>query len=413
MLISGFDSERIDETPFAVNFATAKRLKAGGSTCDVYESTIQHRRVFIKRLKAEYRDNPLYRSAFYKEYNLGVSFSHPSLPRYVGFGDDYIVMDFIEGDTLADLIKRNDPRIKNKQFAKKLLRELFDAVNYLHNRNIIHCDIKPDNIIISPYPDHPATLIDFDKAYSSWFDSSHGNTEKYDCDRCDDGLIDFKGIGKIAEKLGLKRVAETCKKENVSAESIKKTLATQKYRPLIFIAIIGIAVILSLLIWNHREDVADSSKKGEMAEAVNPVKETDSVDSIVNVLPAISASVEKISEKEPPQATAPAKPGIDQAWIRATIEERTREIEGYKKQLWAILYNDTISILDKNRAVTDFISKSGHAENQIIFSAVEKYSYLSELDVQMAVRKDPAFIRLEKDLYELYPYLITQKWMSK
>ncbi len=129
VIVSGFDRTGDDRASFAVDFSQAKRLERGGSTCDAYECTVQRRRVFVKCLKPEYRDNPLYRAAFDKEYDLGVSLSHPSLPRYVGFGGDYIVMDFIEGDTLADLIKHNDRRLKNRKFVRKLLL------------NIIHCDI--------------------------------------------------------------------------------------------------------------------------------------------------------------------------------------------------------------------------------------------------------------------------------
>lgn len=61
-------------------------------------------------------------------------------------GDDYIVMDYIESDTLADLIRRDDTRLKSYQFVKTLLAELIDVVGYLHNRRVVHCDIKPDNI---------------------------------------------------------------------------------------------------------------------------------------------------------------------------------------------------------------------------------------------------------------------------
>lgn len=151
--ISGFGSDGEDR--FAVDFALAKPLSRSGSTCDAFECVVQRRRVFVKRLKAGYRSNPLYLAAFDKEFDLGVSLSHPSLPRYIGFGGDYIVMDFVEGDTLADLISRGDKRLKNKKFVRKLLCELVDVVEYLHYRNIVHCDIKADNIIVSPYADGP------------------------------------------------------------------------------------------------------------------------------------------------------------------------------------------------------------------------------------------------------------------
>lgn len=375
-IVSGFDGEAGETALFAVDFASAKRLDAGGSTCDVYECIVQRRRVFVKRLKAEYRDNPLYRSAFNKEYDLGVELSHPSLPRYVGFGGDYIVMDFIEGDTLADLIKRGDKRLKNKKFVIKLLGELIDAVDYLHYRNIVHCDIKADNIIISPYADRPSTLIDFDKAYSSWLDSTYGNAAKYGCDNCADGTIDFRGIGLIADKLGVKRVAEACRKESVSADYIRKLLRDNKYRWwMILSGIFFVACAVAILLSGNS----------------NQTKETETA------VPVLPATADSIHAPIPGQSLSSDKPAISVAWIESLITNKSTEIEGYRQSLWRTLDSDTISIADKRTAIMDYTYQSGMATIQIISSAAEKYSNLPELEVQMAVRNHPAWIRLTKE----------------
>lgn len=224
VIFSEFDRDAPGIARHAIDFTGATMLNRSGSTCDAYVCTLQRRRVFVKRLKEEYRDNPLYRAAFDKEYDLGVSLTHPSLARYVGFGGDYIVMDFIEGDTLADLIKRHDPRLKDRKFVRRLLTELVDVIEYLHHRNVVHCDIKADNVIVSPYRNRPVSLIDLDKAYTPWLDSSHGNSKNYGCESCTDGTIDFRGFGKLASALGLKKVADVCRKENVSVESVKREL---------------------------------------------------------------------------------------------------------------------------------------------------------------------------------------------
>ena len=69
--ISDFDDREFTDA-LKVDFGRATRLVHSGSTCDAYDSMIQRRRVFIKRLKPEFRDNPLYRSAFDKEYDLSL-----------------------------------------------------------------------------------------------------------------------------------------------------------------------------------------------------------------------------------------------------------------------------------------------------------------------------------------------------
>lgn len=262
-IISGFARDANGETPLIVDFSKAKLLDSGGSTCDAYECTLQRRRVFVKRLKAEYRDNPLYRAAFDKEYDLGVTLSHPSLPRYVGYGSDYIVMDFIEGDTLADLIKRGDRRLKDKKFVNKQLSELIDVVEYLHNRNIVHCDIKADNIIISPYKDRPVTLIDLDKAYTAWLGNTPGDPAKYDCDECGDGVIDFRGLGMIADKLGQKNIAAICRNKGVTADTIRKKLIRRTTRDRFWrwpiFAGVGLSCVIAFWVINK---YGDHSERG-------------------------------------------------------------------------------------------------------------------------------------------------------
>ena len=267
-----------------VDFALAKPLDRSGSTCDAYECTVQRRRVFVKRLKAGYRDNPLYRAAFDKEYDLGVSLSHPSLPRYVGFGGDYIVMDFIEGDTLADLITRGDSRLRNRKFVRRLLLELLDVVEYLHRRNIVHCDIKADNVIISPYDDRPATLIDLDKAYTSWLGTTHGDARKYGCDGCADGAIDFRGIGLIAERLRMRRVAKVCAAADVTPEAIREVLTRRGVAKHIWVVVlIGLCCVLPS-VWYF---TAGNSYDNRVGTVVPDSTETDSVtaDTVTSVRP--------------------------------------------------------------------------------------------------------------------------------
>lgn len=301
LIVSGFDS-RNEAALMTIDFALAKPLDRSGSTCDAYECMLQRRRVFVKRLKAEYRDNPLYRAAFDKEYDLGVSLSHPSLPRYVWFGGDYIVMDFIEGDTLAELIKRNDPRLKNRKFIRRLLLELVDVVDYLHRRNIVHCDIKADNVIIPPYDNRPATLIDLDKAYTSWLDSTHGNTQKYGCDGCADGAIDFRGLGKIASQLGQDKVARLCEKDNVSVESVKHLLVPRSMKKLMTLLISLSVLGLSLSLWYINRN---QTRIDKLVEPTPPTV-TTIPDTTINIAKTDSSRVDTLTVQPP--AAVPATP---------------------------------------------------------------------------------------------------------
>ena len=80
----------------------------------------------------------------------------------------YIIMEYLHGETLADRIRRTGP-MKADQLLE-LLKPVMEALEDVHQANIVHRDISPDNIMI--LPDGRARLLDFGAAR----DSSNGNT---------------------------------------------------------------------------------------------------------------------------------------------------------------------------------------------------------------------------------------------
>lgn len=70
----------------------------------------------------------------------------------------YYVMDYIEGENLNELIKRDGPLPEAK--AIEYIRKVGDALDYIHSRNMTHFDVKPANIMLRKHTDQPI-LIDF------------------------------------------------------------------------------------------------------------------------------------------------------------------------------------------------------------------------------------------------------------
>lgn len=386
----------------AVDFAMAKPLDRGGSTCDAYECIVQRRRVFVKRLKAEYRDNPLYRAAFDKEYDLGVSLSHPSLPRYVGFGGDYIVMDFIEGDTLADLIKRDDPRLKNRKFVRRLLLELVDVVDYLHYRNIVHCDIKADNVIISPYDDRPATLIDLDKAYTSWLDSTHGNTQKYGCDNCADGAIDFRGIGKIAETLGQDKVARLCEKDDVSVESIKQALSHGNRSALYLSASAMLILGLALSLWHFKGGDNDTEPSVGMKSTIAElVVLPDTLVAEVTEGSTLAQVSDAPAENEAHVATS----GIDYSWIASLITSKTSGFQADRDRIYNLINSDTTTKATVDKAIVSYAEMTNKTRYAIFDTADVRFPEVSMEEVRDAIARTKEYdkwVKTDKALFDRY-----------
>jgi serine/threonine protein kinase len=105
-------------------------------------------------------------ATFKREALILASLSHPNLPRiYDHFeegGKSYLVMDFIEGETLADLLLQTPGQGLRIEEVSLIAEQLCSVLAYLHSRHppIIFRDIKPGNIMITSNADH-LYLIDF------------------------------------------------------------------------------------------------------------------------------------------------------------------------------------------------------------------------------------------------------------
>ncbi len=103
--------------------------------------------------------------AFRREAILLASLAHPSLPRiYEHFSEDghwYLVMDYIDGETLERRLERSFNKHLSVKEALQLALKLCDVLEYLHTRQppIIFRDLKPSNVMLSP--DGGIYLIDF------------------------------------------------------------------------------------------------------------------------------------------------------------------------------------------------------------------------------------------------------------
>ena len=106
-----------------------------------------------------------YREKFVKEARTIARLDHPGIVRihdvFEENGTAYYVMDFIEGENLNDLVKREGALSEER--ALEYIRQVADALSYVHDHRIMHLDVKPANIIIRK-TDDKAILIDFGTA---------------------------------------------------------------------------------------------------------------------------------------------------------------------------------------------------------------------------------------------------------
>jgi len=104
--------------------------------------------------------------------------SGPHVPRFVAAGDirrtPYLVMERVEGRSLETELARCP--LPADEVAR-VGAAVADAVHRLHRQQVVHCDLKPENVILRP--DGTAVLIDFGLAWHARFPDLHGEEERH------------------------------------------------------------------------------------------------------------------------------------------------------------------------------------------------------------------------------------------
>ena len=109
-----------------------------------------NRDVAIKTSRAEFSGR------FQKEAQAIAALNHPNICTLYDVGPDYLVMEFIEGPTLAERIKEGPIPLEE---ALGIAKQIADALEAAHDKAIIHRDLKPANIKIRP--DGSVKVLDF------------------------------------------------------------------------------------------------------------------------------------------------------------------------------------------------------------------------------------------------------------
>lgn len=108
--------------------------------------------VAIKVMREKSRMNPVMLKRFEQEFRTASSVEHPNLVRALDFGDDqgvpYLVMEFVEGATLSSMVDRDGPILEAE--AVRLIALVAQGLHRAHKKGIVHRDVKPDNIMVTP-----------------------------------------------------------------------------------------------------------------------------------------------------------------------------------------------------------------------------------------------------------------------
>ena len=130
-----------------------KEKKGSGQISDVYRAWDKKRtaEVAVKVLRFDQSGDRDIKSYFSSEAKLMAALDHPHIVRFYEFRDEgrvsFFVMDWVEGtDLKAALQARKDSYDLDE--IREILKPVSSALNYAHGQKIIHCDVKPANILV-------------------------------------------------------------------------------------------------------------------------------------------------------------------------------------------------------------------------------------------------------------------------
>ena len=302
-------------------FEGLQAVTTSGATCDTFRVKLYGKLHFLKRLKPQFLGDIRYVEAQRKEFETGYRLEHPNIVRYISLSPEGILMEYVDGETLTDRLHAHPDYFRSRQNVDKFLRQLLDAVGYLHAHQVLHLDLKPDNIMLTRIG-NDVKLIDLGCCCTDTFDDTQGHTpafaapEQLASGRVDE-RTDIYALGKIIALLPLRpiynKVVARCMAEipanrYQSVEDLTKAVGSRRklYRnAIILLFVLALIASVVLLPIDHDETTIVGQKATDTLTVApnSPAPQAD-VDSMIKPAPSPSLNASSQPSVQPAQQSS-------------------------------------------------------------------------------------------------------------
>jgi serine/threonine-protein kinase len=130
-----------------------EKLGSGGMSevYRAYDLTLE-RTVAVKILREHFSSDISFRDKFHHEAKAAANLSHPNIVTIHDFGLDserlYIIMEFVPGNDLKSILREKRTLPLNESLL--LMIQACSGIGYAHRAGFVHCDVKPQNMLITP-----------------------------------------------------------------------------------------------------------------------------------------------------------------------------------------------------------------------------------------------------------------------
>ena len=259
----------------------------GGATSLSYKVRIDGKQYFMKRLRPELQEEQRCRTLFHKEFEIGSSISNGHVARYEKICEDsnglYILMEYIYGSTVEEVLNANKAYFANEQNLWKFLLQLLDGIKAFHSQGIAYLDFSPSNIMLTQMGNN-VKIVDLGFCFNNTYGHTAGTTPLFAPPEIEhindiDERSDIYAIGRlvryIQDKSGaryskqLNNIVNRClneKKEKrfASTEEMMRAIRRRNQRRNTLLSLVPATLIATILftLYAGRENVDTVSLSG-------------------------------------------------------------------------------------------------------------------------------------------------------